>query len=1036
MYTVYAYWNADQITSVLNAVAMIMNGGDFLGLMKAVAVAGLLIAIGGAVVSMKGEEPVAYLTMMVIFYMALFVPRVTVTVQDVRANTNYQVANVPLGVAFFASETSHIGKWLTETFETAFTPADEEKFSKTGMAFGSRLVEELQNVRADLPSLERDMAMFVRKCVNPELLENPALLDDLTKSTDLWGFIAGSTTPSGNTFALNPARSTIVGNTAMPCTGSGGAYNTLSGLLAAQTTTQLSALGARVNPGNSLATTVILNQIPAVEASLLGVSRSAQDAVRQSIVANVLRDCKSSPMSMQASDPGCLQTSAAVAMAEESAKVSYASMAKVAAATLPKLRSAIELVTIGIFPVVFLLIVIAGTKAGLVLKSYVMAMFWVQLWAPLYAIINAMAVKSDKADLLGIVHLAGGTTLANMSRLGNEALSNQSIAGLLTISVPVIALAIIKGGEVAMSGVASSIMGTSQGAAQKAGDAIGQGNISAGNVSWGNVNSNSWGNGNWSDNNRSWDTGRANQWNTSGDYAGSGFSRATNEHGTLTVGPAGITGATATGFSVGGQVTGSTTMSAGSVQSSGTGTTATAATTQTNSKTESSGWRSSISNGTRFESGTYNGSYIGGSTGFNNVWGTSNGTETGTTSSGGLSTARNQSQSLQMGLGLNGNLGGGGGGSGQPQQGQAGGQPQQGQAGGQPQQGQGGVRSFFGLGGRFGVNGSQSLDNTYNATTLDSARTSLSSTAGSNISQGGEQGSKSGTQTTSSTSRSTDSTTTQSGDTSKQSAKSAQVSNTKTASSTDSAGQSNQVGGTMNLGKPVFEALGGGTGSTTAEQIKSGFEALRKSTVPSQLADAIKTATGSFSSSPAGQGVLGNGGVEPPASQQGVQKEGQAAVDELGKQRPPGTSSTPPSPPAGGAGPRNGSGGTPPSGAPAAGGATRMPDLSNGAAGDYQKNAKAASAQYNNQLGQAQVRSGATTAAVNAFQTRAPDAMTALRNELSSDGLKFNSAANYAAILRGEAAKDPALASELASISRNGGNMKPGQKEYFQSKLR
>jgi hypothetical protein len=113
-----------------------------------------------------------------------------------------------------------------------------------------------------------------------------------------------------------------------------------------------------------------------------------------------------------------------------------------------------------------------------------------------------------------------------------------------------------------------------------------------------------------------------------------------------------------------------------------------------------------------------------------------------------------------------------------------------------------------------------------------------------------------------------------------------------------------------------------------------------------------------------------------------------------------------------------------------------MPDLSNGAAGVYQKNAKAASAQYNNQLGQAQVQSGATAAAVSAFQTRAPDAMTALRNELSSGGLKFNSTANYAAILQDKARSDPALASELAAVSKNNGKMTAGQREYFQSKLR
>ena len=480
MHTVYAYWNADQIASVLNAVAMIMGGGDYSTLMKSVAMVALLITVGTGVVKLRGEEVLGYFIVLAMFYGICFVPKTTVNVHDVRANTDYPVANVPLGLALFASETSHIGKWMTESFETAFTPVDEERFSKTGMAFGSRLIEELQKVRADLPSLEGEMAMFVRKCVNPEFIGNAKVLDDLVKSTDLWGYIG--TNNGSSSFSLNPARSTFVNNAALPCPD---AYAALTVLLDGQTNNQIGVLGARVNPGNAMASTVILTQIPAVEAVLLNVSRTAQDAVRQSIVANLLRDCRAQPLSMQS---GCVQSSAAVAMAEESAKVSYAAMAKVAAATLPKLRNAIELITIGVFPVVFLLIVIAGVQAGMVLKSYVAAMFWVQLWAPLYAIINAMAVKSDKADLLGIVHLAGGTTLANMTRLGNEALSNQSIAGLLTISVPVIALALIKGGEVAMSGVVSSIMGPAQGAAQKAGDSIGQGNITGGTVNWGIVN--------------------------------------------------------------------------------------------------------------------------------------------------------------------------------------------------------------------------------------------------------------------------------------------------------------------------------------------------------------------------------------------------------------------------------------------------------------------------------------------------------------------------------------------------------------------
>jgi len=105
-----------------------MNGADYLGLIKAVSIVGLLIAAGTGLARMRGEEPLGYFLMLAIFYGVLFLPKATVIVQDQRTGMTYPVANVPLGVAFFASESSHIGKWLTESFETNFTSVDDLKF--------------------------------------------------------------------------------------------------------------------------------------------------------------------------------------------------------------------------------------------------------------------------------------------------------------------------------------------------------------------------------------------------------------------------------------------------------------------------------------------------------------------------------------------------------------------------------------------------------------------------------------------------------------------------------------------------------------------------------------------------------------------------------------------------------------------------------------------------------------------------------------------------------------------------------------------
>jgi len=1011
MHTVYAYWNADQIASVLNAVAMIMGGGDYSTLMKSGAMVGLLIVVGVGVVKLRGEDSILYFIMLAMFYGTCFLPKTTVNVHDVRANTDYPVANVPLGLALFAAETSHIGKWMTESFETAFTPVDEERFSKTGMAFGSRLIEELQKVRADLPSLEGEMAMFVRKCVNPEFIGNAKVLDDLIKSTDLWSFIGANNGPSS--FSLNPARSTFVNNAAMPCPD---AYAALTVLLDGQTNNQVKVLGARVNPGNSMAATVILTQIPAVEATLLEVSRSAQDAVRQSIVANLLRDCRAQPLSMQS---GCVQSSAAVAMAEESAKVSYAAMAKVAAATLPKLRNAIELITIGVFPVVFLLIVIAGAQAGMVLKSYVAAMFWVQLWAPLYAIINAMAVKSDKADLLGIVHLAGGTTLANMTRLGNEALSNQSIAGLLTISVPVIALALIKGGEVAMSGVVSSIMGPAQGAAQKAGDSIGQGNITGGSVTWGNVNMSGVNTGGWSSNGRSWDNTNANKSSTTPEISGAGFATYTNESGSVTMkNGGGVTGASARKFDVGGTLSAAITDQASRTDSSGKNVVATETRGASIVSTESSGSRHVTSDGTGFQASTFSTGSTGITAKFGLNWNSDQTTGVDSNSKGESSTNRGSSENVGLGLKLpfsggNGNRGKGDGGK------------DDGARGGGP-------------GGLSPINptwtGGAAFGNSEGASRLDAARQSLSRSAGTGISEDAVKDNRSGTDDRGTKSNSTENSVYRGSNTDKKTERSAQVANVDTAGRTESQGRSNQISAQISTGKPNFEAMGGGQGPTPAAQLQSSFDALSRANNPEQsMPAAQRVANGVGASAPA-KDLMKSGGVSPPKSPDSVAKEGAGAVDKLKN----GGGRDGSAPPAGSPPGKTGAG--PSSGGPAAGGApsagSAPPNLANNATPAFDSRRDQVLKQYGSDTQAAQVQSGALAAAGNAFQSRNGTSFDAAKNAVLPSGLPYNSVAGYASALTSKAAKNEGLRDTLIQISNQGGRVTPAQQDFINLQLR
>lgn len=94
----------------------------------------------------------------------------------------------------------------------------------------------------------------------------------------------------------------------------------------------------------------------------------------------------------------------------------YKAMAKLAGGTMPKARNAIELVRYAVFPIILLLTLVAGHHGGSVLKMYAGSLLWIQLWPPLYAIMNfLMNVQAQKGadqrdqwrgDVAGVLQLS------------------------------------------------------------------------------------------------------------------------------------------------------------------------------------------------------------------------------------------------------------------------------------------------------------------------------------------------------------------------------------------------------------------------------------------------------------------------------------------------------------------------------------------------------------------------------------------------------------------------------------------------------
>jgi len=483
MYEVYAYWNVAELEAMFNAIASIMGSGDYLGLLRTMAIVGIIVVV---IATLTGRERLdgmwKWLFFLAIFQSMLLIPKVTVTIVDRTGNEPPRaVANVPIGLGAFAHSMSKVGDWLTGAFETVFSLPDDVKFRRNGTLFGHRVLSERLAVKSGNPVLTSNLLEFYRECVAPDLATGYIRMkEDILEVNNVWVSLNGKT---------NPARLVTLRDTTDPTimntVGCDVGYQSLTTQINAESSRQITLLGSRLYPKMSQADagTAIVGSLATSTNYLLGVSASAQDAVKQAIVANFMIDAQYM-LPAQLGDAASAQTNLAMAQSLRSTSDSYKLMARVAESTMPKVRNAIELVQYAIFPVFLLFVVLSGHQAGGIIKSYAASLFWIQLWAPLYAVMNFIITMYSRSQYTN-GSAGSGLSIEQMSFLNTAIVSDQAIAGMLVISIPAIAAAIVKSGEVGLQSVAGLVAPPRD--PEKIASALAMGNMQMGNASLNNV---------------------------------------------------------------------------------------------------------------------------------------------------------------------------------------------------------------------------------------------------------------------------------------------------------------------------------------------------------------------------------------------------------------------------------------------------------------------------------------------------------------------------------------------------------------------
>lgn len=478
----YAYWNGGQIRDLFEALVSICSGSSYEGLLKTAVLAGFLITLTGALLKWQGLASKVYLFAAVLFYSVMLVPKVDVAIHDERSADVYVVSNVPFGVGFFASATSKIGHFLTESFETAFSLPDAERFSKFGLVYPQRALTSLLAAGPVTPEGRALTDRVIADCIGSELLDHPDKAAELSHSGDIWATISADGW-------INPARSSVSSDgTVQRCD------QALQSLDQHLNTVELDFLSKRLGtvlvPERIDPADVIRRTLPQSEALLLGVSRSLEQSLKHSVMLTALPRGMAS-IAAQAGAPLDLAAKYSASQANLTSEINYRTLARLAEHSLPKIRNCVEFIVIAAFPLMLLLMVAAGSAAGAVFRSFFVLLIWFQLWAPLLSVANYLMISVDANPMNRIATEFRGSTLLAAGIIREAGATSQAIAGSIMLLIPVIAFALAKGTDMAFVSMATGLMTPAQGASSGASAQAASGNFNAGNVSMGNTSMNS-----------------------------------------------------------------------------------------------------------------------------------------------------------------------------------------------------------------------------------------------------------------------------------------------------------------------------------------------------------------------------------------------------------------------------------------------------------------------------------------------------------------------------------------------------------------
>ncbi len=450
MFEIISLGRMDFLMAVLNGLAILTaddGPAGYGGLIALGLLIGVVLALLRGIVTQRLE--LQWILAGWLLFMALFVPKVTVTVEDIYTGTTNTVANVPLGPAAIGSITSTVGITLAQAFETVFA---YPSMTSAGYMDSLDLINSMRDVDygsandgaagATVPNvdLQRTLREYLVKClmksismgiagVGPSwaaLRESEDLVADIQVNTNIWPTTVYLS-------AADPAGQSM---------GCADAYAQISSFIRTQFYPAWQTyIGAQLGLTDTEA------QMQEALDAIFGLGASAQTYMLNALIKREIDLAEIGYHASGGNDAGVLMR----VQAMEQRRTQWAAEQSMWAEMARPAISFIEGFFYAATPLMGFMFCL-GAPGITIFARYLLLAIWIQLWMPILAVCNLYITIAASSDLQRIS--GSGTSLLSMTGLESvwtETASWLAFGGNMVAATPLLTLILITGSYFALT---------------------------------------------------------------------------------------------------------------------------------------------------------------------------------------------------------------------------------------------------------------------------------------------------------------------------------------------------------------------------------------------------------------------------------------------------------------------------------------------------------------------------------------------------------------------------------------------------------